>query len=139
MSAIAGPQDRREAYMQGWSLVEGAIETEESSKQITRPTGSRWRLETAAQWERKEARNGENLHREQAFPMDIEFLARPADEERQRIENVGAPIREDGPGKEWSVLFPRKHQAGNMRAMACNIIGESVREKEKRAQKPEPR
>ena len=61
-----------------------------------------------------EADDRHDLRREQAAAMGIELRPRCADEQRQTIEGVDRPIRNDRPAEKRNAAFPREHDGGDI-------------------------
>ena len=90
------------AWLNGWSKPRSAGE------QPARRAIGRRLAEAVAQRKGDEAGHGDALRRQQPRGMAVQLAAVARDEQRQAIENVQAPVREDRPGPERDLPFPVK-------------------------------
>src|SRR5258708_1492029 len=124
--------------MQRGRLIERPIEVQQRTTNIALPSADARPFEVTTHRKSQEARNRKCLDRDQALAVQIQFLAGPADSQRQRIQQVRRPVRKDGPTHERNVSLPRKHHYGDVRSPARRGIGEIVSQKEKRSKEGEP-
>src|SRR5438067_9885377 len=70
--------------------------------------------------------------------MAIELAPRRADEDRDHVEEIDRPVRNDRPRNERDAVLPREDDRADAIAPAGQPIRESVAREEERAEEREP-
>lgn len=64
----------------------------------------------------------------------MQFLARPANEERETVEEVQRPVRHDRPREKWDPALPAERDGRNVTALARCPVRKPVAREEPEAQ-----
>ncbi|MCW0369422.1 hypothetical protein NB710_000359 [Xanthomonas sacchari] len=135
---IAHPQHHQQHDVQRRRLVERLVEAEQHREQPAEHALGRRPLETEAQRPQQEAAHRQQLRGEQTPRMRVQFDTRAADEERDHVEQVDRPVRDDGPRPERDLGFPGERQRRHGGATRGQRVGQAVAEEEERPQQRQP-
>ena len=138
MFRVEPPENDEERDVQRRRLVERLVEAGQRGEQNAGKAVGLRLLKRELERKQNEADDRHDLRGEQAPAMGIELGPGCADEERQTVEGVDRPIRNDGPVEKRDVVFPREHDGGNIVALRRDGIRRSVGQIEERREKDEP-
>ena len=134
VAVIADPQHHQQRYMQRRRLIERLVEARKDCKQPAEQTVQLWPLESEAQRPEHEAAHGDQLRTEQPQRMGIQLATGQTCQQREAVQQVNRPIRNNRPGPERHVGFPSEHEGSDVIALGRQPGGEAVTGKEKRCQ-----
>ena len=135
----AYPDDDEQADVQRRRLVVRQVEARQNVEHRAEHAIDRWPLESEMQREGEEARDGDDLRREQAQRMAVDLARRAAEQERQPVQKIDRPVGHDRPGNERNVPFPLEEDAANAGTRSRIPIRKAVAQEEKRSEQREPR
>src|SRR5271169_1940506 len=124
--------------MQRGRLVERLVEGAERFEQEAGHTRRRWFWPGKTERYDDEAENGDNLRRQQAHGVPIEFLTRGAKEEGDGVEDIRRPIGNDRPSQERHLLFPGKGKFRDVGAQRSKPVRRAIAHIEERSKAGEP-
>lgn len=124
--AVAGGEDDGEADVERGGLVVRQVEAVELGEEPAEAAADGGDGEGEFEREEEEADERDELGGEEAEAVLVEFFFRGWEEEGGGVEEVRGPIRNDGPGEERDVMFPREDEAADGFAEAGDPVGEAV-------------
>ncbi|MNF91195.1 hypothetical protein D3C84_737880 [compost metagenome] len=134
MPLIAGPEDHQQGDVQRWCLVERLVKAGEDVEHPAKYAIQFRSDKGEAQRPDQETTDGNHLRGQQAQGMAFQFLAAAGQQQGQAVQQVDGPVRDNGPGPEWHVVFPTEHQAADIVALVGDPSGETIGGEEQRRQ-----
>ncbi len=119
-------QDDEQRDVQRRRLVVRLVETRQEIEEPAEDPVDLAPLQRATQREEQEAADGDQLRRQEAAGMRIELPARPAERQRQTVEQVDQPVGNDRPWQQRNPLFPVEPDEADVAALAADPGGEAV-------------
>ncbi|ETD74488.1 hypothetical protein V527_27645 [Pseudomonas aeruginosa VRFPA06] len=138
VARVADPEHYQQGDVQRRCLVVRFVEPHQHVEQPAEHAAQFRPFEGEAQGEQQEAGHRQHLGAEQAQAVGVQLALVPRQQQRQAVEQVDRPVRQDGPGPQRHPAFPVEDQAADVAALAGQPVGQAIAGEEERAEEQQP-